>query len=67
MLESPAERVRISARESCALEWFNRHFRIRAGKGFGLGTGGGRLKTNDEDLTERVNVLRASYGCHSGV
>jgi hypothetical protein len=37
---------------SCALECFNRQFRIRGGKGFGHGTGGGRptWKTSHGDL-----------------
>ena len=39
VLESVVERDRISTRESCALEWFNRQFHIRGGKGFGHGTG----------------------------
>jgi len=45
VLESVAERDRIRTRQSCVLEWFNRQFRIRGGKGFGHGTGGGRMYT----------------------
>ena len=44
----------VEARKQAALQWFYRQFRIRGGKGWGLGSKAGRPSDADKYLTPRA-------------
>ena len=56
----------VEARKQAALQWFYRQFRIRGGKGWGLGSKAGRPSTADKFLTARAVKLSEGYAGDSG-
>ena len=56
----------VEARKQAALQWFYRQFRIRGGKGWGLGSKSGRPSDTDKYLTPRDVKLSEGYAGDSG-
>ena len=56
----------VEARKQAALQWFYRQFRIRGGKGWGLGSKAGRPSDTDKYLTPRAVKLSEGYAGDSG-
>ena len=56
----------VEARKQGALQWFYRQFRIRGGKGWGLGSKAGRPSDTDKYLTPRAVKLSEGYAGDSG-
>ena len=51
----------VEVRKQADLQWFYKQFRIRAGKGWGLGSKSGRTSVTDTFLTPRAVKLSEGY------
>ena len=58
--------VQLKARKEAALQWFNRQFLIRGGRGWGVGSKAGRPTDRDKVLSPRAIRLSEVYASDTG-